>query len=100
MEEAQNDISGLITNLVTNASSFMSKIEDEIKAMGPIGYIMLALVMVVIVAAFVVAAVASGGAIAALGFRTSCWDWFCCYCDRCRLPFGRYCRDRKGFYAV
>ncbi len=67
MEEAQNDISSLITNLVTNASSFMSKIEDDIKAMGPLGYIILALVIVILVAAFVAAVVATGGAAAALG---------------------------------
>ena len=67
MEEAQTDISSLITNLVNNASSFISKIEDDIKAMGPLGYIILALVIVVLVAAFVAAVVATGGAVAILG---------------------------------
>ncbi len=66
MEQAQSDISGIITALVNHDSSLMSKIEDFTKALGPLGYVILALVLVVLVAAIVAAVVATGGVAAAL----------------------------------
>lgn len=66
MEQAQSDISGIITALVNNDSSLMSKIEDLTKTLGPLGYVILALTIVVLVAALVAAVVATGGVAAAL----------------------------------
>ena len=67
MEQAQSDISSIITALVSGASTLMSKIQDDLKAMGPLGYVILALMIVVIIAAVVAAVVATGGAAAFLG---------------------------------